>query len=611
MIYIVFCLSMIFLFKQCACFSKGCRKLLSICLVLGSVSFSVSWAEKPKMIDVQKTLMVPGDSLEKFTVDSIEIEIGDAFDDSKAYTYLDSTIYRILNWVHIDTREFVIRRFLLFNQGDSVNLYNLIESERLLREQRYLSDAQIERREENGKNILKVKTSDNWTLSVPLSLEHPGDEWYYGIGIQENNFLGFGQTLGVYYAHDEFRDMYSALYENAHFIWRYNHLRATYSYNTDGYAAFGQMNVPYLSRQKNQWAYTIEGFSFEGDKLLYWSGNTPPQAAALKKGVEKINDLQKLNGDEALEVLEIERFREDSLSVRLGRSFGNAAIKLYLTGSYDYHEYGKEYDGIKRFVFNDGGVAKVIPESELKKWLPEKSDSRFGFSAEISRIRYDRFRNFRNVKWTEDVDRGYSVKAKISKNSEALGADNNDWRVDYRLALAFGNQWQHLSLSTRSHFYFDDDKRRDIYEKLSLEYIFKPSLEHATVLTGQMDTYKRSAYGEQLTLGGLEGLSGLPTALFAGQTRFYANLEQRYFPNLEIGTVIPVFTAFVSVGETSESLRLFEPRDLQYLAGFGIRFAMTKSIMRTVSHIDISWPIHGPLKRSAVPKISIIGKYSL
>jgi hypothetical protein len=244
-------------------------------------------------------------------------------------------------------------------------------------------------------------------------------------------------------------------------------------------------------------------------------------------------------------------------------------------------------------------------------WLPIYRDSRSGFSFEISRIRYDRLKNFHNVKWTEDIDRGYSAKVKISKNFENLGADNADWRLDYRLALSLGGLYNHLSLTTKSYFYFNEEERHDIYEALLLEYIFKPHEKHATVFYGQMDAYKRSPLGKQLYLGGAEGMNGLPTAIFAGQARFYASLEQRYFPEIEIGTVVPVFSAFLGVGEVTDRISAFEPRDLEYLVGLGVRFGMTKSIMRSVSHINLTWPVYGSLERSFVPKISIMGKFSL
>jgi len=576
------------------------------------------------------------DSLQTFVVDKVEVEVGDAFDDSKAHTYLDSTLYSILNVIHIETHEAVVRKLLLFEPGDTVSLYQLIESERYLREQRYISDAHIEREVRDGKNVLKTRTSDNWTLTVPLSLEHPSDEWYYGIGLQENNFLGFGQTVGVYYSHDEFRDMFQALYENSNFLFRHNHLKALYSYNTDGHLAFGQMNLPYLTRTKNQFAYTIEGLSSESDVSFYASGKRPYGsekidaanyvkvdsncdlvAGGCAKTVEDAKDtllgksIELNNGKKALKVMTLKRFREDSLSIRLGRSFGSSTYKIYITGSYDYHDFGNDYSKVNRIIYGDGDELYAIGNDAVENWIPSFRDSRFGIAAELSRIRYERLINYKNVKWVEDVNRGYSVKAKISKNSEALGANDNDWRLDYKIAVALGGSENHLSFSTNSYFYFDEDSRRDIYERVNIEYMFKPVKAFSTVLEGQMDSYKRAAYGKQLTLGGVEGMNGLPTAIFAGQSRIYANLEQRYFPEIEIGTVVPVFTAFVSAGETMNELHEFEPRDLQYLAGIGVRFGMTKSIVRAVNHINLSWPVHGPLEKSATPRISIMGKYNL
>lgn len=596
----------------------------------------VAFAADMNSASVNTAMNVSEDSLRTFVVDDVEVEIGDAFNDSRAHTFLDSALYSFMNIIHIETHESVIRKLLLFEPGDTVSQYQLIESERYLRKQYYISDAKITTELRDGKNVAKVKTSDNWTLSIPISLDRPGDEWVYGIGLQENNFLGFGQTVGIYYSHDELRDMYQGLYENSNFLFRHNHLKALYSHNTDGYMAFGQMNLPYLSRSKNQWAYTLEGLRSESDLNFYASGNRPfgsakidptdyieikdscdkalPHTCATKPEYAKdtlrgrVDELN--NGDHALKVMTMKRVREDSLSLRLGRSFGSPTYKLYLTGSYDYHDFGNDYSSVNRYMFEDGGEVYAIDESALDSWIPVYRDSRFGVAAEFSRIRYDRLVNYKNVKWVEDVDRGYSVKAKLSKNSESLGASDNDWRLDYKIALALGTGVNHFGLGTYSFFYFDEDARRDIYEKIQMEYIFKPSRRYSTVFEGQMDTYKRAALGRQLTLGGLSGMN-LPTSIFAGQARFYANLEQRFFPDIEIGTVVPVFTAFVSAGETTESFDKFEPRDLQYLVGLGVRFGMTKSIMRTVNHINLSWPVHGPIKKGWMPRLSVLGKVNL
>ena len=65
------------------------------------------------------SLALEQDSLALFTVDSVYYEIGDAFDDAKVYSSLDSSLYAIGNALHIETRESVIKKFIFFEKGDT------------------------------------------------------------------------------------------------------------------------------------------------------------------------------------------------------------------------------------------------------------------------------------------------------------------------------------------------------------------------------------------------------------------------------------------------------------------------------------------------------------
>jgi hypothetical protein len=557
---------------------------------------------------------VSPDSLAFFRVDSIVCHRGDAFDDSKAYNFADSLIYRVGNTIHPETRESVVHKLLLFDVGDTVNLYELIESERYLRDQSYISDAHIiYEKTTDGKNVIHVNTSDNWTLTIPVSLEKPGDELYYGIGLQENNFLGFGQTVGFYYGHNEYRDMFSLLYQNSNFFFRHNSLRAVFSKNTDGYSQSFALNLPYLTRSKNQWAYTIEGLRRKQDETFYWSGKLPPGAAKyIPQAGNDTSAIPQYNGEHSNPVIKVYGMREDSASFRLGRSFGGSEFKVYLGATYDYHHLGFDSPEMRRCIFSYQNNYYAIADSLLDEWLPTLSDSRVGGYMTISRIRYDRLTNFRSAKWTEDVDKGYSLKMGATRNFEALGADNNDWRLDYNIYLAFGSRTHHLTMQGASYFYWDENHRHDIYETISAEYIWKTNDYFSSLLSGFMDTYKRAPYGQQLSLGGLENeqFYGFPSSLYAGQARFFGQMEQRFFPKFELGTVVPVFAVFARAGETANAIHEFEPDDLTYAVGFGVRFVMTKSVTGLVNHFDFSWPLNGPLV-DPLPRFSFIGLFSL
>ncbi len=577
-------------------------------IVLASMAFA-------KMPVLESVLSRPSaDSLVYFRVDSIVVENGDAFDDSKAYSWADSLVYAAGNVIHIETRKSVVERLVLFDVGDSVNLYELIASEKNLRNQAYIADAHITREiSPTGKNIVRVKTSDTWTLTIPLSVERPSDgPLYYGIGIWENNFLGFGQTIGIYYSHDEFRDRFMGLYNNSNFLFRHNAFEASISRNTDGYTHYATMYRPYLSRSRNEWAYTVAGYLNKSDAKYYWTGRLPTATVKVSVADSVKESLPTYNRKHGNEVLRANRIEEDSASFRLGRSLGDEEFKIYLGLSYDYHRLGRSYVSVSRKTFLLNGEPVALDSAAARDWIPEMLDSRFGASVTLSRIRYDRLVNFKHAKWTEDVDKGYSVKIGISKNWKLLGAMDDDLRLDYSIYLALGSKMHHIVLNAKSHFYFDSDSRRDIYEFASAEYIWRSNEWFSTQVSGYVDAFKRSAYGRQLSLGGLQNQEfyGFPTYLYTGQARFYGQIEERFFPHFEIGTVAPVFAAFFKAGETSSRVHLFEPDDLTYIAGLGIRFAMTKSVSGLVNHLDFSWPLNGPLV-SPYPRIALIGLFSL
>ena len=579
-----------------------------------SLFASVTWAA---VDSVPETSAEPAvDSSAVFRVDEIRYDIGDVFDDSRVHTRYDKLAYDFLNWVHIETREMTVRQLLLFNEGDYVNLDLMLEAERFLRDQKFLSDASITVVQDSGKNIANVHTSDNWTLTVPVSFGFSGSEWTYdnlnwGVGVQESNFLGLGQLLGFYFGHDEFRDMWQVEYGAPHFLLRYNHLDFLYSYNTDGYLASWKMYRPFLSRSVNQWAYTIAGLKNQRYAYFYGSGDMAP--GAVKYNTDKPLEslvMQEYNGDETVELMKVEDFIDDSLSFHLGRSFGGTQRKLYVAGTYDYRRLTAQEGKLFRYLFTDGEDAYAIDSaSAWNEWLPERKDSRVGAYIEYSNLRYEKIKNYHNAKWTEDVDKGWKLKAQVSKNYEQLGAADNDIRLDFWTNFYLGRRHHHLNLSTQTYFYLDHGERRDFYGKVLGEYIFHPSNKLSTAVKGLVDVYDDSRYGYQLSLGGSEGFAGFPTGFYTGQARVYGNIEQRWFPDFEILTLVPVFVGFASVGETAWELMDINREDLIYVLGLGARFVQTKSISRLVNKVDVSFPMNGARKHE--PHFSITTTYSL
>ena len=107
-------------------------------------------------------------------------------------------LFRLANRYHIVTKDRVIRKQLLFQSGEPYSKRVVDESERILRQNRYLFDADIRAtRYENGVVDLTVATRDVWTLNPDISISRTGGENRTKLGLEDTNLLGRGQLLRV------------------------------------------------------------------------------------------------------------------------------------------------------------------------------------------------------------------------------------------------------------------------------------------------------------------------------------------------------------------------------------------------------------------------------
>ena len=488
-------------------------------------------------------------------VSQIHIETKNVFDDAVTHTSAERKLYRVGNIIHIKTRESVIGSRLPFKEGDFVSYAEIQEAEKNLRALPYISDAKIEAKMDSlGNADLYIETSDNWTFTPAVSIGKPGEEWLWAVGLWEHNLLGFGHTIGFFYKHEEDRDLKYLIFKTEDFIIPNQKFFFTISENSDGFERSLSLSYPFISQAKNQWAYNAE---------MLWSKR-----------------------DEYY----LEGLREDSLSLWLLRSFGGASFKTYLGIGYDFHKLEGRNLGVEN------------------RWM---KDSRLGFSIAASHIRLDKRYNLHRVKWAEDVERGYYIKTLVAKNFKELQAENDDWYFEHIINLSAGTRKHNFLVKGQNYFYYNKDVLGDMRSSLFGEYIFKSSLRWASVLSTQVESWRgkdENSFPRQFYLDGNSIFPGFPLRYLAGPNTFAFKVEQRYFSGFEILTQIPSFAAFLTAGEATDRLRAFEPRDLLYMAGIGLRVSSSKSVQGIVNHINLSWPINGELSKSFVPRFSFIGK---
>lgn len=116
------------------------------------------------------------------------------------YSLTDSTVQptkfvqKAGNALHIRTKNFVIRNYLLAKEGEKFDSLKILESERLIRSQRFTRRVRIDY-ELVGENLdsvdLVINTMDSWTI-VP-NATYSGSR--VGIRLRDRNFMGWGHDF--------------------------------------------------------------------------------------------------------------------------------------------------------------------------------------------------------------------------------------------------------------------------------------------------------------------------------------------------------------------------------------------------------------------------------
>ena len=102
---------------------------------------------------------------------------------------------KLLNTTHINTNEIIIRKNLLFHEGDTISPLNLSDNERYLRELPYIDDARIIVVPVSGSEAdIIVVTKDIYSLGAKASLSGVDKG---SLSLFEKNIFGMGHEFGV------------------------------------------------------------------------------------------------------------------------------------------------------------------------------------------------------------------------------------------------------------------------------------------------------------------------------------------------------------------------------------------------------------------------------
>jgi len=487
------------------------------------------------------------------TIGDIRLQVGNIFDLENPEE--DRKLHQWANALHIKTRPDVIRSQLLFQPGDPYSVQTVDESERLLRSNRYLQEAEIVPvNYSEGVVDLEVRTTDTWTLTPSLTLGRSGGKNSAGFGLKEYNLLGRGTSITAAYKSNVDRDSMSFGYFDRNLFASRYQLDLAYADTSDGFNRRFGLEQPFFALD----ARRAGGVNLHDGRLT-----------------ESLYDR-----GEILSQYE-HRFASHEAYVGWSKGLQGGWTRRYVSGiGYDSHEFGPAPGGADAGALVPGDRRFVFPFAGVE-WLQDD---------------YDTTRNLDHMNRTEDRYLGRKLSFRLGYASTGLGSTANAWLyqgyVGDTLVHSPGNT---LSVQANWQGRIEDGASRNVMLGLSGRYDRRQSdrrLFHARLA---------ASWGNNLDvdnptyIGGDNGLRGYPLRYQGGDKSLLVTLEERLFTDWYPWRLFNIGGAvFFDAGRTWGSSAA-GGENLGWLrdVGFGLRIGSTRSGEGKMIHIDVAFPLDG------------------
>jgi hypothetical protein len=499
--------------------------------------------------DPQPVRLEPSGAL----VGAITIENGSIFDLEKSDE--NSFFYRLANKAHATTRRQVIEQQLLFQSGDEFSSQALAESERILRGNRYLQEAQIQAvPNAMGTMDVKVSTSDTWTLIPKLALSHSGGTTSTAVGVKEMNLLGSGVGIEAFFTSDVDRDSKILKVVDRNIGDSWYSLKTIIEENSDGYTRFLDLGQSF---------YALDSTSAHGISILD------------NERIESLYDRGEIAAQYG------QKTKKQELFLGWSKGLQNGWARRYIAGlGYDENRFSEAPDAL-------------IPSS----YIPDDRKFVYPFlGIEFLQDKYEEATNYDQVARVEDRFLGAALSARVGFAGESFGSDRDALLIDARAQTSFSrSQKSTIFLSSDFSTRLEGGRAANTLLALDAKYYRKQSDKRLLYARLSGAVGDNLDLDQQMYLGGDTGLRGYPLRFQNGDKRALLTLEQRFFTDWYPFRLFHVGAAvFFDAGRTWGEGPFGGGSD-GFLkdVGAGLRLGNSRSGLGRMIHIDVAYPLDG------------------
>jgi hypothetical protein len=488
------------------------------------------------------------ESLQGMTIRSIGyLQVG-VFDEENPDE--NNSLYRFLNKIHINTKEYVVAPQLLFEEGDSLDADIILETERLLRTRGYFYTAFIVPHVIcEGQVDLVVVTRDSWSLEVEASFSHSGGDSESSFGFSEGNIFGSGNSFSVGYEQENESKGMSYTFRTDHLLNSRVSTRLSYADKSDGEDVIAEIELPFYSRSST------------------WAGGI----AYRDTGEEEIIRAQ---GEE------ISRFRHEQL-------YQEAFVGRLL------HSNKHSTQRLLVGVASEDDTFYATDDTFLG--LPDARGAKYPWvEYQYLEDRYAIYRNLNQIQRTEDVAMGITFGFRLGYGEADPSSHGNVVRYigNYQHIIGVGDDHLlvlELGVDGRDHL--DSDGQDSAIWRSKVAYNIMQNVNNRWYASIRYDAGQDLEQYEELTVGGSDGMRGYPADFQRGKKRTVATIERRYYSDWHLFNLVRVgAVGFIEAGKAWDGPIQGDNKVLADV-GFGLRFSSSKARVGSVVHVDIATPL--------------------
>jgi len=486
-------------------------------------------------------------------VGEVVVNVGNVFDTSIAAE--DLALYRLANALHIKTHGEVVESRLLLHEGDPFSERKARESERLLRDARYLYDPTVCVRDfQAGQVSLEVDARDVWTLSPSVHFGHAGGKSRGGFAVEDLNLLGRGVELGLGQTYGVDRDSTFLRFHDANLLGSWVRGGVSLLSSSDGHTVDLRLDQPFYSLDARRAASA----NYLDDVYI----------GSLYDQGEVINE-----------------FRATHSYQRLGMGLSD----------------GLRDGWVRRWslgLVRDVNRFSPTGDPELSRLIPEDRALQYPFLGfEAIQDHYRTAHNHGQIARTEDLFMGWRLQAELGVLNTGLGSDRSGLVMNARVETG-GQATDELDWSAEAGFGGRALARGGLEDGLldgRLSYYWRETPWALLYVSGRAAIAHDADLDHQLLIGGDNGLRGYPLRYQSGEALALLTVEQRFFTDWYPFRLFHVgATAFVDVGRTwGESPLAAESLGLLRDVGVGLRLGGSRSGTGKMIHIDLAMPLDG------------------